>query len=120
MILSSLRVPVDEFTALTGWEAKPEGMCRGEVCVPAPGALDSSTGTTQMVDVEAAAAKLGMPIVHDAEHGVWALGVATATGRALASAKAVFPSSLIDAAGRAFDFASLRGRRMIMVAWASW
>lgn len=115
MILSSLRVPVDEFSALTGWEAKPEGMCRGEVCVPAPGALDGN-----MVNVETAAAKLGMPIVHDPEHGVWALGVATATGRALASAKAVFPSSLIDAAGRAFDFASLRGRRMIMVAWASW
>ena len=119
MILSSLQVPVDEFTALTGWEAKPEGMCRGEVCVPAPGALDS-TGTTHLVNVDVAAAKLGMPIVHDPQHNVWALGVATATGRALASAKAVFPSSLIDAAGRAFDFASLRGRRMIMVAWASW
>ena len=115
MILHSLRVPVDEFTALTGWEAKPEGMCRGDVCVPAPGSLDGN-----IVNVEPAAAKLGMPIVHDPEHSVWALGVATATGRALASAKAVFPSSLIDAAGRAFDFASLRGRRMIMVAWASW
>lgn len=115
MILTSLRVPVDEFTALTGWEAKPEGMCRGEVCVPAPGALDGAT-----VNVDIAAAKLGMPVVHDPDHGVWALGVATATGRALASARAVFPSSLVDAAGRAFDFASLRGRRMIMVAWASW
>jgi len=67
-----------------------------------------------------AAKKLGMPLVHDAPHNIWALGVATATGRALASAKAFFPSSLIDAMGRAFDFNSLRGRRIIMVAWASW
>jgi hypothetical protein len=118
MILTNLRVPVTEFTELTGWEAKPEGMCRGELCVPAPGALDNG-----MVNVEAAAGKLGMPLVHEPAHGVWALGVSTATGRALTSAKAVFPSSLIDGTSNdntTFDFTSLRGRRMIMVAWASW
>jgi hypothetical protein len=115
MILKSLKVPVSEFSDVTGWDAKPQGMCRGEVCVPAPGALDSST-----VDVVTAAERLGMPIVHDEANGVWALGAATATGRALSTAVARFPSSLIDAMGNAFDFASLRGRRIIMVAWASW
>lgn len=115
MIFSSLRVPASEFAATTGWEAKPQGMCRGEVCVPAPGALDNG-----VVNVEAATERLGMPIVHDAERGVWSLGAATATGRTLATAVAQFPSSLIDAMGRGFDFASLRGRRIIMIAWASW
>ena len=115
MIVKSLRLPAAEFSQITGWEAKPEGMCRGEVCVPAPGALDNG-----IVDVERAAARLGMPIVANEAHGVWALGAATATGRALATAVARFPSSLIDAMGNAFDFASLRGRRIIMVAWASW
>lgn len=115
MIFSSLRVSATDFASTTGWDAKPEGMCRGEVCVPAPGALDGNT-----VDVETASARLGMPIVHDAAHGVWSLGPATATGRTLSSAIARFPSSLIDAMGRGFDFASLRGRRIIMIAWASW
>jgi hypothetical protein len=115
MIVKSLRVSATEFSTLTGWDAKPEGMCRGEVCVPAPGALDNG-----VVDVEKAASRLGMPIVHDASHGVWSLGAATATGRTLATAVARFPSTLIDAMGRGFDFASLRGRRIIMIAWASW
>ena len=115
MIISSKSLSVPEFLAATGWEAKPEGLCHGELCVPAPGALANG-----VVNVTVAAEKLGMPLVHDASHNVWALGVATATGRALASAKAFFPSSLIDAMGRAFDFSSLRGRRIIMVAWASW
>lgn len=115
MIFSSLRVTAAEFSSTTGWDAKPEGMCRGELCVPAPGALTDGT-----VDVEVAAGRLGMPIVHDAVHGVWSLGPATATGRTLSSAIARFPSSLIDAMGRGFDFASLRGRRVIMIAWASW
>lgn len=115
MIMKSLRVTAAEFAETTGWEPKPEGMCRGEVCVPAPEALDNG-----VVDVEAAARRLGMPIVHDAANKVWALGAATATGRALSTAVARFPSNLIDAMGNAFDFASLRGRRIIMVAWASW
>ena len=115
MIFTSLKPSVEEFSASTGWDAKPEGMCRGEVCVPAPGALDSGR-----VDLEKAASRLGMPVVHDAANKVWALGPATATGRTLSTAIARFPSSLIDAMGNAFDFASLRGRRIIMVAWASW
>jgi hypothetical protein len=115
MIFSKLRVSAAEFATTTGWDAKPEGMCRGEVCVPAPGALADGN-----VDVEVAAKRLGMPMVHDAEHGVWALGPATATGRTLSSAVARFPTSLVDAMGRGFDFASLRGRRIIMIAWASW
>lgn len=115
MIFSNLRVTGAEFSSTTGWDAKPEGMCRGELCVPAPGALTDGT-----VDVEIAATRLGMPIVHEAAHGVWSLGPATTTGRTLSSAIARFPSSLIDAMGRGFDFASLRGRRVIMIAWASW
>ena len=115
MFFSSLRVPAGEFAATTGWDAKPQGMCRGEVCVPAPGALENG-----IVNVESAAERLGMPVVHDSTHGVWSLGAATATGRTLATAVAQFPSSLIDAMGRGFDFASLRGRRIIMIAWASW
>lgn len=115
MILKSLTVPASEFSEVTGWDAKPQGMCRGEVCVPAPGALNNDT-----VDVVRAAERLGMPIVHDEANKVWAIGGATATGRALSTAEARFPTSLIDAMGNAFDFASLRGRRIIMVAWASW
>ena len=115
MIFSRLRVSASEFSSVTGWDPKPEGMCRGEVCVPAPGSLDNG-----VVNIETAAERLGMPIVHDTEHGVWSLGAATATGRTLATAVARFPSSLIDAMGRGFDFASLRGRRIIMIAWASW
>ncbi len=36
MILQSLAVDAEEFAARTGWEAKPEGLCKGSVCVPAP------------------------------------------------------------------------------------
>jgi hypothetical protein len=116
MIVSSLKgVTADEFADRTGWSPKPEGMCRGEVCVPSPGALRSD-GT---VDVEAAAARLGMPLEHDSEHGVWALGPATVGGTALATAVAADPE-LQHHHGATFRLSSLRGRKVVLVAWASY
>ena len=115
MILTSLRSTVREFTQATGWEPKPEGLCRGEVCVPAPGALLPDGG----VDVSSAAQRLGMPLVHDGQHGLWALGPATLSGRALATATAADPE-LIDRQGRPFRLSSLRGRKIVMVAWSTY
>ena len=34
MILDRLDIDADEFAAGTGWEIKPEGACKGDVCVP--------------------------------------------------------------------------------------
>jgi hypothetical protein len=110
-------VPVDLFAAETGWEAKPEGLCRGEVCVPAPGALVAGE-----VDVAVAAERLGMPIVTDSEHGVSALGPAVgpaAGGRALSTAVAPDPQ-LATFDGNPFRLSALHGRKVLLVAWASW
>jgi hypothetical protein len=116
MILNTLdRVDPASFARRTGWEAKPQGMCRGEVCVPAPGALRDD-GT---LDIEIAAARLGMPIEHDLPHGVWSLGPATATGRALSTAVAADPE-LITRDGTPFRLSSLHGRKVLLVAWSSY
>ena len=116
MILETLEhVSAADIADRTGWEAKPQGLCRGEVCVPAPGSLRSD-GT---VDVEVMADRLGMPLVHDDDHGMWALGPATATGRALSTAVAADPE-LIDRGGNPFRLSSLHGRKVLLVAWASY
>jgi hypothetical protein len=116
MILSTLEhVTASEFAAHTGWEPKTEGLCRGEVCVPAPGALRRD-GT---VDVAAAATRLGMPVVHDEQHDLWAVGSATLGGRALPSAAAADPE-LITRDGAPFRLSSLRGRKVLLVAWSSY
>ena len=112
MILTELRTTADEFARATDWQPKPEGLCRGEVCVPAPGAL-SSDG---MIDVAVAAQKLGMPIVQDVEHGVWALGSATLS---LSTAVAADPE-LKTFDGTPFKLSSLRGKKVVLVAWSSY
>lgn len=105
----------DEFAAATGWDPKPEGLCRGEICVPAPGVLRAD-GT---IDVLAAAARLGMPVVRDEDHRVAAIGPGTTTGHTLSTATAPDPE-LIDRDGHPFRLSSLHGRKVLLVAWASY
>lgn len=116
MLLTETVVQPRAFRARTGWEAKPEGLCKGEHCVPAPGALRPDG----LIDVELAATHLRMPLVHDEAHSLWAVGPASlGGGRALDSAQ--LPGlTLEDRSGNPFDFSSLRGRKAILVAWSSY
>ena len=116
MILRSLEVDAAEFAAATGWDLKPEGACRGDVCVPLP--TDARTAEGR-VAVPVVAERLGMPVAAEPRHGLWALGPASVGGRALATA--VAPDlALPDVEGRPFRLTSLRGRKVVVVAWASW
>jgi hypothetical protein len=109
------RVDIDAFATATGWTPRPDGLCRGEVCVPAPG-VRRDDGT---IDVEAAAGRLGMPLVHDVAHGIWSLGPGTTTGRTLSTAVAADPE-LVDRGGNPFRLSSLHGRKVLLVAWSSY
>jgi hypothetical protein len=111
MILDSLDIDRDAFQAGTGWELKPEGACKGEVCIPlraAPGAR---------VDVADVARQMGLPLVAEAAHGLWALGPESIGGRALTTA--VAPELVLpDVNGKAFRLSSLRGQKVLLYAWA--
>ncbi len=116
MILQTLtNVSTEAFLEHTGWKSTAQGLCRGEVCVPAPGSLRPD-GT---VDVEVAAARLGMPLLRDTEHDLWAVGSATLGGKALSSAAAADPE-LITRDGKPFRLSSLHGRKVLLVAWSSY
>ena len=117
VLLDTLAVDPDLFARRTGWTVKPEGACKAEVCVPLPADARTPGGA---LDVGVVAERLGMPLVRDDAHDLWALGPETAvTGRALSSA--VAPElTLPDVDGNPFDLASLRGQKVVLVAWASW
>jgi hypothetical protein len=112
MILDSPEVTAVTFERETGWALKPEGACRGAACVP----LDLEPGTLQL---ETLAERLGMAVVHDEGHGLWALGPSTVSGRALESVDAP-DFTLPDLDGREFRLGSLLGQKVVLVAWASW
>lgn len=99
------------FERLTGWSVKPEGLCRDDRCVPV--ALRDGH-----VDLRAFADQTARALVHDAPNGLWVLGPESG-GRALASAE--MPElELPDLEGKRFRVSSLRGTKVLLIAWASW
>lgn len=107
MILDRLGIDAATFHRGTGWEIKPEGACKGEVCVPLPDGFELTS----------TASRLGMALVRDDEHDLWALGPESLSGHALVSAAA--PDLVLDDIdGNEFHLDSLRGHKVVLVAWA--
>lgn len=116
MILTSLTLDRDQLREGTGWDAKPEGLCRGDLCVPLPAEGRTADGG---LDATVVAERLGAPLVRDEKAGLWALGPAGVSGRALSTAEAP-ELTLPDLDGNPFSLSSLRGQKVLLVAWASW
>ena len=111
MILDSLDIDPAALERRTGWAIKPEGACKADVCVPLP-----EHGAK--IDARMLAERLGMPLIEDRDAGLWCLGPESG-GKALASA--VAPEVVLpDLDGNEFRLSSLRGTKVVMVAWASW
>jgi len=112
MIVDDLTVVRRAFEARTGWQLKPEGACKGEICIPL---AEPTVGETIQLDV--IADQLGLALVHDPGAGLWATGPETIGSRALTTAQA--PNlTLPDLDGSIFELASLRGKKVFLYAWA--
>lgn len=107
MLVDTLDVDAEAFHAATGWEIKPEGACKGDICVPLPDGFDLTS----------TADRLGMAVVKDEAAGLWAVGPESLSGRALVSATA--PELVLnDIDGNEFRLSSLRGKKVVLVSWA--
>lgn len=112
MVFRSRVVTASELASETGWHVRAEGLCRDDVCVP----FTASDPTA--IDLASVARALGRPLVSDDAHGLYALGAEQGT-HALISA--VAPDLVLpDVTGRPFALRSLLGRKVVLVAWASW
>jgi hypothetical protein len=101
-----------------GWELKPQGLCRGEVCIPAVGR--AGLLSDGQVDLAAFAELLHRPLALDVDERAAAVG-ASARERAELLAGGVAPDfTLPDLAGREWTLGGLRGKKVLLVAYASW
>jgi hypothetical protein len=109
-----------EAEAATGWVAKTEGLCRGEVCVPLPPGREAELVRGACVNVAALWRHLGRPVVHSERGHVWALGESARDRAATLRSLEAPDFTLPDAAGRPHSLSDYRGRKVFLVTWASW
>jgi hypothetical protein len=101
-----------------GWEVKPEGLCRGSLCVPVRDAPDLATA--EGIDLAALARVLARPLALDIDERAAYLGASAADrGAQLATLQAP-EFTLPDLSGRLHSLSKYRGKKVLLVAYASW
>jgi hypothetical protein len=115
-----LWLPAAQVPAATGCEVKPEGFCRGETCVPVPRGRESDFLRDGRVHVSAFWRRLGHPALHDDAGSVWVLGESAAARSAQLASLEAPDFALPDLSGRVHRLSDYRGRRVLLVTWASW
>jgi hypothetical protein len=125
-----LWIPLEDLERSTGWTAKPEGLCQGEVCVPVPAArkaawLDGTEGSdgASRLDFAAFAAHLGHAVARDAERGVWAFGPPADRGAGASGASGPVAAPdvrLPDLDGNLHSLSDYRGKKVLLYCWSSW
>ena len=110
----------EDLARATGFELKPEGLCKGNICVPLPRTGTPLVDDSGSIDVAAFWRHMGQPVVHDEARTTWVLGLGA---RERAAALETFEAPdfrLPDLDGRMHGLSEQRGKKVLLATWASW
>ena len=111
-----------ELERALGWAMRPEGVCRGAVCVPIPpGRRAELVRPDGAINVAALARHRGQIVVHDDARDVWVFGGVPDVRITTTARTPIAPDfTLPDLDGRLHSLADFRGRKVLLNSWASW
>ena len=116
----NLWINAPELAAATGWSIKPEGLCRGDICIPVPPRSAADHVAGDLVNIAAFWRQMANPIVHDAARNVWVLGTSAADRSSSLRSLEAPDFALPDLAGATRTLSEQRGKKVLLAAWASW
>ena len=117
-----LWLPLDDLERATGWSAKPEGLCQGDVCVPIPQHKRGDWLDAQgaRLDFAAFAVYLGHAVARDDGRGVWSFGPRAGRDTAGSGPVEAPDFRLPDLDGELHSLSDYRGEKVLLYCWASW
>ena len=128
-VVSAAAEPADEnlwlapaaLYAGTGMELTAAGFCRGSICIPIPPERRAEfVRGDGGLNVAALARHRGQAVVHDDERRVWAFGAPPEARAANRPSLEAPEFTLPDLDGRLHSLSDARGRKAVLIAWASW
>lgn len=121
---SNLWITTSDLTRATRFVIKPQGVCRDELCFPLPKNRTAEfvlkKGVTAWFNLSEFARLINQPFVSDQKNGVWYFGVRSAEQNGYLASLEAPNFTLPDLNGKPHSLADFRGKKVLLVTWASW
>ena len=117
-------VTLADLARATRFTLKPQGVCRDELCFPLPKARRTAfltkRGRTDWFNLSEFARLLRQPVARDAENSVWYFGPRAEAQNNLVTSLNAPDFTLPDAQGKPRSLREFRGKKVLLLTWASW
>jgi hypothetical protein len=112
----SLWIDKVDLPRINEFELKPEGACRADVCIPVPSAMLRG----DQFHLTAFARRAGQSFVADPGARVWSLGEMPVVRGSFLESRLAPEVAVPDRTGRLVRLSQFRGKKVLLVTWASW
>jgi len=103
-----------DLPAVNEFHVKPEGACRADTCIPIP--KDMKSG--EWFNLSGFARKLHQPVVADS--GVYSLGEIPVLRGDFYGSRIAPDFSVPDRTGKLVHLSDFKGKKVLLITWASW
>ena len=121
---TDLWVSMSDLKRATRFVVKPQGVCRDELCFPLPKGkradFVAKRGAVIWFNLSAFARLAKQPSAHDEKNGVWYFGPWSQAHEGYLETLAAPDFRLADSTGKQRSLSEFRGKKVLLVTWASW
>jgi hypothetical protein len=112
----ALWVRKSDLPRINGFEIKPQGACRADICIPIPRGMMRG----DLFNLTAFAGRVGQKFIADASARVWSFGEIPVVQGAYLESRIAPDVEVPDRKGRPVRLSQFRGKKVLLVTWASW
>jgi hypothetical protein len=98
------------------FELKPQGACRDDICIP----ISKDMVRGEYFNLTGFARKVGEPVVADVDERVWSFGEIQLLRGGFLKSRVAPDFTVPDRRGRTVHLSDFRGKKVLLVTWASW
>lgn len=121
---NDLWITLADLKTATGFVNKAQGVCRDDLCFPLPkkrrAEFLQAQGKTTWFNLTEFARLLKQPVAYDAERAAWYFGQRPEVQNSYTQNFQAPNFTLPDKNGKLHSLADFRGKKVLIVTWASW